>query len=252
MEGPSLFLAKEQLKPLIRQKILKVEGNTKIGKERLLNQKILDIFSWGKHLVFQFDTFALRVHFMLYGSFQASVKGEMVTGDYKKKNQAPRLVLSCKKGEIDMFSCSLRFIESADAKGSYDETISVMSPLWDPKKALEKIKLTPIREIADALLDQTIFAGVGNIIKNEVLFLQKISPFHLIGDLSAAKLSRLVKAIQPYCFQFYEWRKAFELRQHYQILPTESFVQNVSKKWTRKKTGLSNRWEFLLSKTVKN
>ena len=35
MEGPSLFLAAEQLAPLVGEKIELVEGNTKIGKERL-------------------------------------------------------------------------------------------------------------------------------------------------------------------------------------------------------------------------
>lgn len=46
MEGeePFLFLAIEQLTPFIGKTIETVEGNTKIGKERLLNQKILDIF----------------------------------------------------------------------------------------------------------------------------------------------------------------------------------------------------------------
>ncbi len=76
MEGPSLFLAAEQLKPFIKKKILSVTGNTKIGKEILLNKKIIDIFSWGKHLVIQFDNFALRIHFMLFGSFEAIIKGK--------------------------------------------------------------------------------------------------------------------------------------------------------------------------------
>lgn len=85
MEGPSLALAAEQLKPFIKKKIKGITGNTKIGKERMLNQTILDIFSWGKHLVIQFDDFALRIHFMLFGSFEAIVKDKKVTGDYPRK-----------------------------------------------------------------------------------------------------------------------------------------------------------------------
>ena len=56
-----------------------------MGKKDLVEKTILDIFSWGKHLVFQFDNFALRVHFMLYGSFEATLKDKKVTGDYLKK-----------------------------------------------------------------------------------------------------------------------------------------------------------------------
>lgn len=69
MEGPSLFLAKQQLKPFINKIILEVSGNTKIGKERLLNLKVKDIFSWGKHLVFQFEDFGIRVHFFVVWNF---------------------------------------------------------------------------------------------------------------------------------------------------------------------------------------
>ncbi len=36
MEGPSLFLAAEQLAPFKNQRILRVSGNTKIDKDRLV------------------------------------------------------------------------------------------------------------------------------------------------------------------------------------------------------------------------
>lgn len=87
MEGPSLYLAAEWLTPFLGKKIINVDGNTKIGKERLNNKTILDIFSWGKHLVFQFDDFALRVHFLLFGSFEATLKKKKITGDYLKKRR---------------------------------------------------------------------------------------------------------------------------------------------------------------------
>lgn len=38
------------------------------------------------------------------------------------------------------------------------------------KKAKAKLKATPDELICDALLEQDIFAGVGNIIKNEILY----------------------------------------------------------------------------------
>ena len=53
------------------------------------DSRVQDIFAWGKHLVFQFDTFALRVHFMLWGTFAATVQGQSVTGDYRRSGPAP-------------------------------------------------------------------------------------------------------------------------------------------------------------------
>lgn len=214
MEGPSLYLAAEQLKPFVHQELIQVSGNSKIGIERLHDQKINDIFSWGKHLVLQFDLFALRVHFMMFGSFEATVLGKAVTGDYKKNNRVPRLKLELSNGHIEMYSCSLKFLELSHAKVSYDFSVDVMSEEWDGKRALKKVLSFPNEQIADVLLNQEIFAGVGNIIKNEILFMAFIHPEATVSSVKAAKIKKLIKLAQTFSFQFYEWRKQFVLRKN--------------------------------------
>ena len=84
MEGPSLYLAARQLKPFRNKIVLSVSGNSKIEQERFLNKKVKNIFSWGKHLIIQFDDFALRTHFLLFGAFEATVNNTTLTGDYKR------------------------------------------------------------------------------------------------------------------------------------------------------------------------
>jgi len=244
MEGPSLYLAAEQLAPFVGQTIKKVSGNTKVGKERLLNKKILDIFSFGKTLIFQFDTFALRIHFMLFGSFEATVNKKKVTGDYPRKKRDPRLALQLKNGHIEMYSCSVRYLEEAHVKEQCDFSIDTMSEAWNEKECLQKMLEQPESEIADVLLDQSIFAGVGNIIKNEVLLLAKILPTRKVSELTNAKLKSLIKLVRHYVFQFYEWRKHFELRKHYQVY-RQSVCKVCGGKVQRKKTGLRNRFSFI-------
>lgn len=243
MEGPSLYLAAERLSPFVGKTILAVEGNTRIGKERLFNLKVLDIFSWGKHLVFQFEHFALRTHFMLYGSYEAIIYDQRVTGDYIKKNISPRLVLFFENGQIIFYSCSLKYLETSHAHDLYDYSIDIMSSKWDAKKAMEALKAHPQEEIGDILLDQSIFAGVGNIIKNEVLFLVKTLPTAAISELSTQSLKKLVLTTRKYVFQFYEWRKNFVLRQHYQIY-RKSICPECQGKVNRKKTGRRARVSF--------
>lgn len=243
MEGPSLYLAAQQLAPFKKQKILNVEGNSKIGKERLQGQKIVDIFSWGKHLVFQFKTFALRVHFLLYGSFEAIVNENRVTGDYIKKNVAPRLLLTFKKGTIIFYSCSLLYLETAAARDLYDFSIDTISSDWDGERAFEKTLQSSSEEISDVLLDQTIFAGVGNIIRNEVLFLTQTLPFNKVSDLTDVKIKNIIETTRMYVFQFYEWRKNFVLKKHYQIY-RQSYCPLCHQKVTRKKTGKRKRISF--------
>src|SRR5215212_8188886 len=155
MEGPSLYLAANQLKPFKGKTVLSVSGNTKIEKARILNKKVKNIFSWGKHLVIQFDEFALRTHFLLFGAFEATVNDSTLTGDYKR-SYTPRLQLDFENGTIKLFNCSVKFLETRNAKAGYDFTIDIMSPKWDPDKAVDFISTKPEAEIADILLDQNI------------------------------------------------------------------------------------------------
>ena len=187
MEGPSLYLAARQLKPFRGRTVLSVSGNTKIEKERILEKKVKTIFSWGKHLIIQFDEFALRTHFLLFGAFEATVNNSSLTGDYKR-SYTPRLQMDFENGSIKLFNCSVKFLETRDAKASYDFAIDVMSPKWDPAKAFDSVVSKPGAEIADILLDQEIFAGVGNIIKNEVLHITEVHPETKIGELPPRKL----------------------------------------------------------------
>ena len=66
-----------------------------------------------------------------------------------------------------------------------------------------------------ALLDQDVFGGVGNIIKNEVLFRIRVHPESKIGALPPRKLTQLIDEARNYSFDFLKWKKAFELRKHW-------------------------------------
>jgi endonuclease VIII len=216
VEGPSLHLAAEQLQPFVGKRIRSVSGNSKIGIERLSKLTVRNIFAWGKHLVFQFDDFALRVHFMLWGTFAATVDGASVTGDYRRTGP-PRLVLNFSNGEITMWAASIRFVEDADARSAYDFTADVMAPEWNAKAAFWKARAFARSEIADVLLDQDIFAGVGNIIKNEVLFRTGVSPFTKVQRISDRKLHEIVADARTFSFRFLELRKTFSLRKNLDV-----------------------------------
>jgi endonuclease-8 len=99
----------------------------------------------------------------------------------------------------------------------YDWTADVMNRSWSPRKAGKKLNKIPNTMVCDALLDQSIFAGVGNIIKNEVLFRIRVHPESRIGKLPPKKLSALIKEARDYSFDFLEWKKTFVLKKHWLI-----------------------------------
>ena len=46
--------------------------------------------------------------------------------------------------------------------------------------------------IGEALLDQRALAGIGNVYRSEVLWIDRVSPFATVGDLDDEALARLV------------------------------------------------------------
>ena len=203
-EGPSLLIAQEAMMQFKGKKIIDASGNAKFGIERLVNKKIIDIKTWGKHLLIVFDKYSIRIHFLMFGTYRIN----------EKKEATPRLHLQFKKGELNFYTCAIKIIEEP-LDEIYDWTADVLNDEWDAKAARKKLKALPGMFVTDALLDQTIFSGVGNIIKNEVLYRIKVHPKNKVGDLPPRKLTEMVNEARNYSFDFLEWKKQFVLRKHW-------------------------------------
>ena len=204
-EGPSIVILKEEATSFLGQTIRRVEGNTTIDKERLLAQRVESLRSWGKHFLIELPDFSVRVHFLLFGSYRINDR---------KSWAVPRLALGFDTGEVNFYACSVRFIEEP-LDLACDWWADVMSPHWDAALARKRLRSAPDMLVCDALLDQDLFAGVGNIIKNEVLFRIRVHPLSTVGALPAAKLRELVQQARQYSFDFYEWKKQFVLKKHW-------------------------------------
>jgi endonuclease-8 len=203
-EGPSIVILKEQVQAFIGKKVIGVEGNSKQDIQRVSGKKVLDFKSWGKHFLICFKGFSLRIHFMLFGSYRIN----------ERKETPARLSLQFKDGELNFYACSVQFVEG-DVNEIYDWTGDVMNDGWDAGKASEKLAAQPATLACDALLDQHVFAGVGNIIKNEVLFRIRVHPESNVGAIPPNKLNELITEARTYSFDFLEWKKNYVLKKHW-------------------------------------
>jgi endonuclease VIII len=203
-EGPTIVILKEKVKVFKGKKIVQVEGNAKIDLQRLKNKKVIAFKSWGKHFLICFDDFTIRVHFLMFGSYTIN----------EKKDRKPRLALTFKNGELNIYTASVKLLEQ-NADEIYDWSADVMNENWNALKAKRKLKVKNEMMICDALLDQEIFAGVGNIIKNEVLFITRVHPESIIKNIPAKKINELVKEARDYSFDFLKWKKEFVLKKHW-------------------------------------
>ena len=134
----------------------------------------------------------------------------------EEKDREPRLSLKFSKGQVNFYTCSIKVIDG-NLDEVYDWSSDVMNEQWDPKKAKQKIKNATDLLICDALLDQNIFSGVGNIIKNEVLFRIMVHPQSLMRKLPLSKTKALVKEAVAYSFEFLAWKKKFGLKKHWLV-----------------------------------
>jgi endonuclease-8 len=205
-EGPSIVILKELVEPFRGRKVVAVSGNSKAGIERAQGQKVLSFKSWGKHFLICFADFSIRIHFLLFGSYRIN----------EDRDLTPRLSLVFRTGKLNFYACSVKILEE-DLDTIYDWTADVMSDEWDPKSSREKLRAQPGLLACDALLDQAIFAGSGNIIKNEVLFRIRVHPKSRVGDLPARKLTQLIREVRTYSFEFLKWKKEFVLRKHWLV-----------------------------------
>ncbi len=203
-EGPSIIILREQVQKFTGRKVLEVDGNTKVEKDQFRGKKVVTFRSWGKHFLICFPRITIRIHFLLFGSYSID--------EQTKPN--PRLHLRFTNGDLYFYSCSVQILDG-DLDETYDWSADVMSDEWDPSAARKKLKASPDMLVCDALLNQEIFAGVGNIIKNEVLFRIRVHPESTVGALPARRLGEMIREARKYSFDFLKWKKAFVLRKHW-------------------------------------
>jgi endonuclease-8 len=234
MEGPSLLILKEQVKIFKRRKICKASGTvTKIEPKMLAGERIVDFKTWGKHFLIVFKSFSLRIHFLMFGSYRIN-EGKVVT---------PKLQFKFDNGELNLYACSIERLDE-DLATVYDWSGDIMNDLWNPAKARRKIRKHPEVTVSDILLDQNIFGGVGNIIKNEVLFRIRVHPETSVGSLPPRKLAALIREARNYSFDFYRWKKVFALSKNW-LIYTKRKCPECKGPVTKRYTGLTRRRSFV-------
>ena len=78
-----------------------------------------------------------------------------------------------------------------------------LRPEWSPLEAARRL-LSREGKVGAVLLDQGVMAGVGNILRNEVLFRVGIHPERLVEDLSLREALDLAYEVERISWEFYE------------------------------------------------
>jgi endonuclease VIII len=89
----------------------------------------------------------------------------------------------------------------------FDWRSEVMNEKFDRKLALKKLKENAEEDIVDALIDQHIFTGVGNKIRNEVLFRVMVHPLSKVKAIPDKKLKDIIDDCVKFSLEMLEWKR---------------------------------------------
>lgn len=149
----------------------------------------------GKHLLLNFERdLVLHCHQGMRGSWRIYRRGER----WQRPRAGAWVVISTEAAEIAEFGGPhLALLIGSEL--ATDRRLRALGPDilgggFDVAHGVEALRSRAAREreLGDALLDQTVIAGVGNIYKSEGCFAARVSPWRRLADLSDEELRGVV------------------------------------------------------------
>ena len=166
--------------------------------DRLVGSTVTGVEALGKHLLIRFDSgLELRSHLGMHGSWHRYAPGER----WRRPRARARFVMEAAGAVAVCFDAPVLELFETRVEPIHP-VLSALGPdllaeEFGPGEVAEvrrRLRESPAacRSIAEGLLDQRALAGIGNVYKNEVLFLERVNPFAPVAALDDRTLDGLV------------------------------------------------------------
>ena len=156
----------------------------------LRGRRVSEVLARGKHLLTRFDDdLTLHSHLRMDGSWYLSRPD-------RRPTRHPDHLIRALLGNAEWLATGYRVhdlklvprAQEAELVGHLGPDL--LGPDWDAERAVANLLREPAMAIGEALLDQRNLAGIGNMYKCEMLFMEHIDPWTPVGKV--AELGRLV------------------------------------------------------------
>ena len=198
-EGDTIFRAARTLhRALAGRSISRFESVypklTRIDHDSpLAGRTVLSVSARGKHVLMTFSgDLVLHTHMRMNGSWHIYRPGER----WRAPRHEMRICVDTAKYVAVGFNIPVaEFLTSAQL--SQHEQIQALGPdLADPDldrtDVRRRMAVLATEPLHDVLLNQRVVAGIGNVLKSEVLFIARINPFMPVGALRHEAFDRLM------------------------------------------------------------
>ena len=151
--------------------------------ERLDGLVLESVEAVGKNLFLRFQGgHVLRSHLRMTGRWRVVPRGSVRSG-------LPWLVLRGAEHEAVLWNGPVLELDRPARRGA---DILAAEPAYDAM--LANLRTEPGRQIGDALLDQRLVMGIGNIWRSEALWEARVSPWRPLESASDADVRRILEA----------------------------------------------------------
>ena len=145
----------------------------------LTGQPVDEVLSRGKHLFIRVGSASIQSHLKMDGSWR-------VTSRAVRNDHRIRIILEA--NEIRAVGTDLGVLEILDRAHDGDAVAHLGPDLlgddWDPELAVANLTARPDRPVSEALLDQRVLAGIGNVYCNELCFVSGRLPTAPVSAVS--------------------------------------------------------------------
>ena len=172
-------------------------------KERDVDgRSVTRVYARGKNLVIELDDGrAIRTHLRMEGVWYVRHKAELTEREKARFEREPHALnpalTMMLETDAALAVCERAAIAQLAPLASIERELSslgpdLLSPGFDAELARQNLRSRSELAIGDAIMLQSLLAGIGNVYKSEILFLEKLNPFLPIRELDDATLDRVI------------------------------------------------------------
>jgi endonuclease VIII len=161
--------------------------------ERLRGAQLTEVEPRGKHLLLHFDGgLVLHSHLGMRGSWRIAAAGDRLARD--RRAWAVLSTPDIHAVELDGSRLQLRTEQEVRSDSRLRSLgPDVLSAEFDPEAGVARLRgADQSRQVGEALLDQHVLAGIGNIYKSEGCWSARVDPWQSLACLGDDELRRLV------------------------------------------------------------
>jgi endonuclease-8 len=162
--------------------------------ERLRGARLERAEARGKHLLLHFDRdLVVHSHLGMNGAWQVYPR----RARWRRPRRSAWLVLSTNARDAAQFGGSTLALMTERELRRHPRLArlgpDVLDPRFTPERGVMALRAAaPETQLGEALLDQGVIAGIGNVYKSEGCFAARLSPWRRLGELSDDELRQVV------------------------------------------------------------